>query len=427
MSAVHLEIESANGNLDLSAYINVQAGAGLDPSDPAFSSKVFAHSLLKQGGTLALEDLKLKEMTFPLTLKATTKDKLTALVREINTIIETPGCEVEWSDEGTAISTFFQLASGQFDVEFDFRQGQQSNPMLKGRLRLFVQPLGQLEKTPRSLVQPGGGATLTGSVPVLVFHGASPVRGDAPSLIEAFVGMPATTSFAAFSVLPSASYNPWQPATPALLTTGWTATRTAGEGPFLVGMGNANPIYQQLPGGVYTGQNRVLVLAKRLNAATPAKIGVEQEAEDLTNPFIAASEPQAAEVPNTSGVFTLVDCGVLNRPSLAGEVWNYRISSTATVAIAGVVVLPENTTSWLLDTTTSPGSQVIFSGPKGAVWEQTSHLLDRSGSARGAMPAALPAATAPTFAFLSLAGVSGAIYSTRSHYVNVLEQTRYSF
>ena len=38
----------------------------LDPYDPAFREAVITHSLLKEGGVQAFEDLKAKELIFPL-------------------------------------------------------------------------------------------------------------------------------------------------------------------------------------------------------------------------------------------------------------------------------------------------------------------------------------------------------------------------
>ena len=68
---VSLILESENGNINLTRYLDVEDGDGMDPADPEFTEKIFAHSLLKQGGTLALENLKLKEMAFPLKLGRT--------------------------------------------------------------------------------------------------------------------------------------------------------------------------------------------------------------------------------------------------------------------------------------------------------------------------------------------------------------------
>lgn len=49
-----LELESENGNINLTKYTNVDKGEGMDPLDPLYSERIFAHSLLKAGGTLAL-------------------------------------------------------------------------------------------------------------------------------------------------------------------------------------------------------------------------------------------------------------------------------------------------------------------------------------------------------------------------------------
>lgn len=434
MSTVHLELESPAGNVDLSSYLNVQEGQGMDPADPAFSNRVFAHSLLKRGGVLALEDLKLREMTFPLTLKATSKDKLTALVRELNTILETPGCEVEWSDEGTAVSTFFDLASGQFDPEFDFRQGQQSNPMLKGKLRLFVQPLGQIEKLPRKLLMAGtsaaNGATLTASVPVAVFHAASGLRGDAPGQLSAVLQIPSEAYFAAFSVLPTASYQPFLTASSSSTVAfgNWKASSSAADGIINTGgNGFANRLLFTLPNETYVGQNRVLALARRVNAATDVKIGIEMEGIGREASLIAASDStRNVDVASTSWI--VADCGVITRGSLPASAWNLVLTSTGTVALAGVIVLPDNTTSWLREPFTTPEqTSITFSGVNGSIEESIVGGLpgDRSGYARGAIPTIPPGATPAALAFMAFNYLT--LTTKKAYYVNVLETSRYVF
>ena len=207
--ALKLVVEATTGTIELTPFLDVQAGKGMDPADPQFTNKIFAHSLLKVGGTLALEQLKLRELTFPLIFKDTTKNKLTAKVRELDTIINNAGGTVEWQDEGATVPTYFTLVSGQCDPEFDFRQGQQTNPILKAKLRLFVQPLGLVEKTARPMLMAGTeaahGATLSGTQPVMTFYSASGIRGDAAALLEGTVTLPSQSFYAAFSVLPGAS------------------------------------------------------------------------------------------------------------------------------------------------------------------------------------------------------------------------------
>lgn len=448
MSIVTLELETPIGNLDLSSYLNVQAGQGMDPAAPQFSDKVFSHSLLKQGGTLALEDLKLRELTFPLNLKATSKDKLTALVREINTLINTPGAEVEWSDEGTAISTFFTLASGQLDPEFDFRQGQQTNPILKAKLRLFVQPLGVAEKSPRTLLFAGtsvaNGATVTGGPYLTTFRATSSLRGDAPALPNAIIGVTPSLgqqAYAAFSVLPNASYTPLLMATAVGASVAFgsannfKATRTAAEGAFEVGYAIINdgtkPPNFYRPGSVYFGAHRVLAVARRLNPATPVSIYAEAENE-FKEQVGAATEGQNVFtdrlVELKGSLWQIADLGVLNRASSQSSPWAVTLLSTGTVALAGLIMLPENTTQWLTETESK--SQVIEFGEKGVVSSginagYVGFAPDRSGYARGQLPALAAGGSPPYLAFLSMDQREPA--RTFSSAVTVHEQTRYVF
>lgn len=434
MSAqLSVELQSTNGNFVIAqngaGYLAVNAGEGLDPADPQFTNKIFAHSLLKQGGTLALEDLKLRELTLPLTLKATNKDGLSALVREINTIINTGGCQLLWSDEGTEVITHFSLASGQLDPEFDFRQGQQTAPMLKAKLRLFVQPLGQVGAQPRALLMAGttagNGATLTGTPPVLVFHAASGVRGDAPALIEAVhtFAVNGPEQAVAVSVLPE-SYTPWYPAP---TSTGFVHGASEG-GSFFIGRGTMSfgPFSQE----TYAGDQRVLVF---LNAASPVKVSVEADYSEYQNAASGANAVTISENP----VFGPVDLGVAHVPSAAAT-FSLHFTTNATMSIMGLVVLPENNTCWTRASTVFFADKggltgerlprVVFSGPRARVLQENlfgQERFDLTGRARGAIPTVAPGSAAPTIAVLGCEpGRRPLIHSV---FVNVVERTRYVF
>lgn len=410
-----LIVESSAGTIDLTPYLDVNVGAGLDPSDPQFTNKVFAHSLLKQGGTLALEDLKLRELTFPLKLNATSKDKLTALVREINTIINTKGCKASWTDESTTTPTFFTLASGQLDPEFDFRMGQATHPWLKAKLRLFVQPLGAKTTTMTALSR-ASGATSQATAPVYVFYASGIVPGDAPALVRGvvepeFIG---GAGYSAFSYLPNASYSPWIPAASQTQGAGWVRGASkgfnfyAGNGEFTVPRAS----------GVYPGTHRVLAIARRFNNATPATLTAEVENAKAPEPNEAVVVGGASK----AQPWNVLDLGVVRLPtdqSLMHE-WTLRIEASATVGIHGFVLLPENSTSWLKAIPQSP----TFDGELERVLNINGE--DYTPQARGQIPELPAIGATPVFAAFGFALADEEPAVTRAK-VSVLPRTRYVF
>src|SRR5579884_1648673 len=100
--------------MDLSNFVDVQQGQGMDPYDPNFREALISHSLLKEGGVLALEDLKANELIFPLKVNAVLISQLVPLIVEINQIVTAPGATVSWQDDGFSQPTVFDLISGQF-------------------------------------------------------------------------------------------------------------------------------------------------------------------------------------------------------------------------------------------------------------------------------------------------------------------------
>lgn len=431
MSNGILFLESTSGSLNLSEYLNVQEGDGMDPADPSFTEKIFAHSLLKQGGTLALENFKLRELVFPLLLKASTKTALTALVREINTIINTSGAVASWQDVGATAPTYFQLSSAQLDPEFKYRRGEYN--WLDGKLRLFVQPFGLIEKNPRELAQSGTTAmTVTGTAPVITFSSASQVRGDYAALAEGNVSWNASAGpvefGVAFSVLPSPSYTPWQ-AAPSY--TGWVAS--SGEG-WNFRTGNGTILFKEA-GEVYVGANRCLAVVRNLSNASAAMIAAEAYPIE-TNQGGAASLSGVAVPSTMPSTWALVDCGVLSIPSYSSAGgWYLQVNTSASVNLAGMVLLPENKTSWLLgEPNYSPEEirDINFNGVlnrvlAGFLNEAQDAHHDLSAYARGAIPQVpVGGINAPVFAFLHHHFTDKKpVLLTGS--VQILERTRYVF
>ena len=443
-------LTAPTGTFNITQYLDVNAGKGMDPADPQFTNKIFAHSLLKQGGTLALEDLKLRELTYPLILKAASKDELTLIVREINKIINSAGCELEWKDEGSNTTTLFVLASGQCDPEFDFRMGQQSAPMLKAKLRLFVQPLATKERNPRSLLIGGtaaaNGATVRGETPLTLFGGGSAILGDAPALVKTTIyAPPVAWQIAAVSVLPASGYIPGLGATAARLPTKTPLTRVAttnAMGGALLAVKGGTIAHLEWPlasATLYAGPQRMFLLAK----ASPVNLtSIYAEWYGWGNTKTSTVRPQNASV------WGLIDMGVINVPSAAivensGAFPLYLSISKASTAffdLGGVILLPEGSTTYLneylaTETSTTTPERLTFDGTTGRVTsgqppsggEESASLFDITGYARGALANADVENGAPVIAVLTMPALGGPVGSPLNITVNVLERTRYVF
>jgi hypothetical protein len=235
-------------SLTLDNYLNVQDGDGMDPADPSFTDKVFSRSLLKEGGTLALESFALRELVFPLLINAATGfqgftgySAAVALQEEINAIVTSPAPVAAWQDQGLSQPTYFDLASGQVDIEYSFRKGNAN--WIAAKLRLFAQPFGRTAGArqyaaasgvgPLLLISPyaSGGALAIGASTQagvsgyggkqqpsggVFYSGAPSLAGDATAVMQISYAGPIMTgdmgaeypSFTAISVLPDVNYNP---------------------------------------------------------------------------------------------------------------------------------------------------------------------------------------------------------------------------
>ena len=432
--SIEVELQSINGNLSLTPWLNVEAGAGMEPGDPRFTEKVFARSLLKTGATLSLESLHEKELLFPLKLNASSKEALTGLVEQINIILRTAGCQLKWKDEGANVPTYFDVISGQFDDEFDFRLGQ--NNWLKGRLRIFTQPLGFREATREGIVQVhgGGGATnvVSGSGPVLTFQCATAPGGDAPALLN--IPEAACNGQFALSVLPQGSYSTMWPVASAYgiptFATGATliATSTAFGGEFYR-YGNYAGTFQDvawhIPTGAYqyAGEQRLLLVARAASPSFGLRMRAGYTTEDTPIPTI------------TSANWQLIDMGVLAIPSVAVapgygngqaklEILRYASAAATSYAmdIAGFIMLPEKSTMFAK---LPEAETVAINGYSNTVVNLLNGAVN-TGRVKGAIPEVPVGGSAPVIAWLT--GFTGnSEIPNRSFSVNLIERTRYAF
>jgi hypothetical protein len=429
--SVELELESTNGNFSFTGagreWLDVEEGQGMEPGDPSFTEKVFARSLLKYGASLALESLKEKELVFPLKLHAATKELLTALIQEINIIARTEGAVVRWKDEGATQSTYFTLISGQLDDEFDFRLGQ--NNWLKCKLRLFTQPLGFNEAKPSGVALNIHGTATTvahGSNPVITFVGASQVGGDGPSLIRGITAITSGTQNVegpmAMSVLPTSSYiTTWSPTAAHLIQHSQNVATNNAIGGFYVHMASTSDIIWNVPTeSQYLGEQRVLAIARSPTTAT--------------TPYLNFSTSSALTLESVATVsattqWQLYDLGIIPIGSIALlEGFQMLISkpfSSAPVDVAGLVMLPDANTVWIVPKDYAVSS-LHFDGLMNAIYIQEGSVFDLTHLARGAIPPLFPSTkTPPSIAFLQMPPLGLNVGLTAK--VSVVERTRYVF
>ncbi len=189
------------GDLDLAQYLRAQAGEGFDPSDVDYSEPQFSRSPARAGGSWVGDNVNLRELVWPLSLDATNKDGLLEVIREINLELEREGIRVEWRDAGASQSTFYDIARGRLEPEFNFWRAAAMR--INAILRIWVQPFGHTA-TERIV---GTGAA---SGPVAIAPLAA-LQGDAPGLLDLTVRAGAAPShgrIVAAAVLPHPFYAP---------------------------------------------------------------------------------------------------------------------------------------------------------------------------------------------------------------------------
>lgn len=385
--------------LTLDQYMDVDASAGMDPQDPQFTTKVWGRSILKEGATLALEQLTEKELVFPLFIgpvggfasAPTTMGGVATLIGQINEILNTPGATLSWQPPGTSQATVFDCLSGQCDVDYSFRREQQDWTHIK--MRVFSQPLGRRAAPrvyaaasgvgPLLMISPygsGGGNILTasatgfGASPQLgptgassgiTYFGSPSLAGDAPAQLQiSYVGpLPRTASnqgvvpYVAVSLLPDQYYQPLITANQITNAKNIASTQkqqtavasqyiTVGPSPVSVDVLYFKPLASASVGVEPTlqwaGNHRLLAICRASPA--PGEIGTQ------LNPLV--STPTTATVSQQAD-WGLYDLGTFTlRPSEAPTVpvavaMLNNTGTTSAIDLAAFVMLPDNAT-WFM-------------------------------------------------------------------------------
>lgn len=386
-------------SLDLSNFMDLTAGKGMDPYNPAFTDKVFARSLLREGGTLALESLQLKELAFPLLLNVPASQGtvgLNQLVVLLNQIINSPGAVCEWQDAGASQPTYFDLASGQFDIEYDYRHAEKL--WLPGKLRLFAQPLGRTAGPrqyaaasgvgPLLMISPyaSGGANILSASGAgfggqqqpsggVQYFGAPSLAGDAQSLLQISYTGPlpvgatgaGTTPYVAVSVLPDQYYQPLitVPEMTTLVAQGlgslinqsaavasqyinlqWPSTRAQAFfsfSPLISASAGIEPTV------AWTGNHRLFAIARASRSV--------QQLTLMPGPLVQKSTGASIN----PGDWGLYDLGTFTLrpseyPSSVVTITAVTAAPSSSVDVTAFVMLPDSNT-WLLNPTQIQGSQ----------------------------------------------------------------------
>lgn len=128
--------------LDLSQYLYLTDDEAPDPYDPAFTQRIFSRSLLKEGATLALTQLVEKEQTWNLLLGPyNTASAMAIAIQQVNEVLNTPGAVLSWQDDGLSQPTYFDLLTGELQIEYSYRKAQKA--YTKAKLLTFSAPLGR--------------------------------------------------------------------------------------------------------------------------------------------------------------------------------------------------------------------------------------------------------------------------------------------
>lgn len=387
------------GTLDLSDYIGLQKEDGFDPFDPDYKEPQFGTSPLREGGVHLGDTVGLREMVWPLKLKATSKDALHALEQQIVREGDREDQRVEWRDAGATASTFFDIAATRWEPEFHYWRGQKNR--VNGVLRVWVQPYGHTA-TARLIASAALGnsvAQLNHLQRVNVPSGA--IAGDIPALLDVRV-KPGTvpTREVAVSVLPHASYQPQVSATQLTNLLAGATTRLNQTGPALgsyveiplVNNGNQQIIARaNLPiPSTYLGRNRVLAFIRN-GFTRNLHVHARDYARERIGPTVVLAGSQSD--------FDVVDLGVLSveamGPSsqyveiLAGMSASVGYAATRPLDLQDVVVLPEDQTALAQSTELLAGYYFHFDGSRGQSWQgDTSDSFYRTltGRQRGRIP-----------------------------------------
>jgi hypothetical protein len=156
------------GSLDLTDYVRVQPGEGLEPYDPDAVAPAFTDNPIAEGGQLTNERVSIEERVFPLIMNNGSVPQLRALEQQLNRELARTPLQVLWKPPG-GTHTIYDLEAGRFEPNYNYYRDRKG--WNAGQLRLWTQPYGH-GGTQRVVATAAG----TGAAMVLLLP--SPILGD---------------------------------------------------------------------------------------------------------------------------------------------------------------------------------------------------------------------------------------------------------
>ena len=350
---------------------------------------------MKEGATLALQQLVEREQTWPLLLGPfATTSAMMSYIAEVNQAINTPGAVAYWETDGASQPTYYDMLSGELQIAYSYRKEQAGAHYTQAKLLTFSDPLGR-PAAPRPLaaasavgpvlmISPyaSGGQYILGASTQAgvagfggqqqpsggVFYSGNPsLAGDAPALLqigyagpsEAYAGTTAVpTPWTAVSVLPDQNYQPLIPlsyvtsyaavgpsvyhSANAIGSTYWS---TGTQGPSALSGAIKAPVLASQPPLSWAGPHRLFAIARAssVNMVGSAEISGLYDGT-LVNASTVGSIPLGLGwQPVDVGTFAL---RASQTPPPQGVQWGVTASG-CNVDLAGFVCLPDNAT-WFM-------------------------------------------------------------------------------
>ena len=278
------------GQLDLSGFVRVNQGEGLDPGRGDMLEPSFSDSPFFEGQFFTSLDAKNREMVWPLYLHPSSspylQDGLNQLVAKVNQQLRLTTDiglvqYVQWQNAQASNPTFYSLQFGRFEPNFNFRVSEKG--WLAGNLHLWVLPYGHTatERIFATYAAPANQGAIWVPPASIVAGAGGTVLGDAPPQWDIRM---TTGSYLAddgrigvFSALPQASYVPiipvgsffgLHPSAGILGASGAYASQFLAMDQQAAGATSGYSYFSFAisPGSVYTGDNRVLGLVRARSA-----------------------------------------------------------------------------------------------------------------------------------------------------------------
>lgn len=132
--APHLQV----ADRDLSVFVNVQPGEGLDPAAPFAEPQFSGGGAFGEGLTYIGDSITLREWVIPLILEAADRDSLLQLIEDINQDL-TRGAQIEYAIDASVDSiSYFDLERGRLDIAYNHFLAQSN--ITRANLRLWTRP-----------------------------------------------------------------------------------------------------------------------------------------------------------------------------------------------------------------------------------------------------------------------------------------------